>query len=64
MGLSGYLVSMDAKEQDILGEHVATHWYYVSNGRAMQAMLDCSASRLKMLIWTDGRIAPGNSRND
>ena len=30
---------MDVKEQDILGEDIATHWYYVAKGRAMRALL-------------------------
>lgn len=31
---------MDVKEEDILGADIATHWYYVSKGRAMRAFLD------------------------
>jgi len=30
---------MDVKEEDILGEDIATHWYYVSKGRAMRSFL-------------------------
>jgi SAM-dependent methyltransferase len=30
---------MDLKEEDILGEDIATHWYYVSKGRAMRSFL-------------------------
>ncbi len=30
---------MDVKEQDILGPDIAKHWYYVSKGRALRAML-------------------------
>lgn len=30
---------MDLKEESILGGHVADHWYYVSKGRALRALL-------------------------
>src|SRR5262245_31943972 len=30
---------MDLKEQDILGSHSATHWYYVSKGRVLRRLL-------------------------
>ena len=30
---------MDAKEENILGEDIATHWYYVSKGLAMRSFL-------------------------
>jgi 2-polyprenyl-3-methyl-5-hydroxy-6-metoxy-1,4-benzoquinol methylase len=30
---------MDLKEEDILGDKIDTHWYYVSKGRAMRALL-------------------------
>ena len=30
---------MDVKEEDILGADIATHWYYVSKGRAMRSFL-------------------------
>lgn len=30
---------MDVKEQDILGSDIATHWYYMSKGRAMLSLL-------------------------
>jgi len=30
---------MDVKEEDILGDAVRTHWYYVAKGRALRAML-------------------------
>jgi 2-polyprenyl-3-methyl-5-hydroxy-6-metoxy-1,4-benzoquinol methylase len=30
---------MDLKEQDILGDSLATHWYYVTKGRAMRSLL-------------------------
>jgi SAM-dependent methyltransferase len=30
---------MDVKEEDILGDAVHAHWYYVSKGRALRAML-------------------------
>jgi SAM-dependent methyltransferase len=30
---------MDLKEQDILGDSIADHWYYVTKGRAMRSLL-------------------------
>lgn len=30
---------MDVKEEDILGDAVRSHWYYVSKGRALRSML-------------------------
>jgi hypothetical protein len=30
---------MDLKEEDILGAEIASHWYYVAKGRALQAFL-------------------------
>jgi hypothetical protein len=30
---------MDLKEQDILGDSIARHWYYVTKGRAMRSLL-------------------------
>ena len=30
---------MDLKEEDILGEHIHTHWYYVAKGKAMRSFL-------------------------
>jgi hypothetical protein len=30
---------MDVKEEDILGADIATHWYYVAKGRALQSFL-------------------------
>jgi 2-polyprenyl-3-methyl-5-hydroxy-6-metoxy-1,4-benzoquinol methylase len=30
---------MDLKEQDFLGPAIASHWYYVSKGRAMRSLL-------------------------
>jgi len=30
---------MDVKEEDILGADIATHWYYISKGRAMRSFL-------------------------
>jgi Methyltransferase domain len=30
---------MDLKEEEILGEQTASHWYYVAKGRALRAML-------------------------
>ena len=30
---------MDLKEEDILGDKIHSHWYYVSKGRAMRALL-------------------------
>ena len=30
---------MDLKEQDILGPEIGRHWYYVSKGRALRALL-------------------------
>lgn len=30
---------MDLKEQDLLGDDAARHWYYVSKGRALRALL-------------------------
>ncbi len=30
---------MDVKEQEILGPDIGNHWYYVSKGRALRAML-------------------------
>lgn len=30
---------MDIKEEDILGDKINSHWYYVSKGRAMRAFL-------------------------
>ncbi len=30
---------MDIKEEDILGENIYGHWYYVSKGRAMRKFL-------------------------
>lgn len=30
---------MDVKEESVLGDQVGSHWYYVSKGRAMSAML-------------------------
>ncbi|MCH9673164.1 MAG: class I SAM-dependent methyltransferase [Gammaproteobacteria bacterium] len=30
---------MDIKEEAILGEHLARHWYYVSKGRAMRDLI-------------------------
>lgn len=30
---------MDVKEQEILGSDIGKHWYYVSKGRALRAML-------------------------
>jgi hypothetical protein len=35
---------MDVKEQDILGERIATHWYYVAKSNALQQFLGgCAA---------------------
>src|SRR5688572_5239911 len=31
--------TMDLKEQDILGPDIGRHWYYVSKGRALRALL-------------------------
>ncbi len=31
---------MDLKEEDILGDKIHDHWYYVSKGKAMRAFLD------------------------
>ncbi|MBI1301187.1 MAG: methyltransferase domain-containing protein [Alphaproteobacteria bacterium] len=31
---------MDLKEEDILGEKIHEHWYYISKGRAMRAFLE------------------------
>ena len=36
---------MDVKEQDILGDGVATHWYYVAKGDALLQFLDGCAAR-------------------
>ena len=30
---------MDVKEEEILGPDISTHWYYVSKGRALRALL-------------------------
>src|SRR5262245_27886797 len=30
---------MDLKEEDILGDSIAAHWYYVSKGRALRRFL-------------------------
>jgi SAM-dependent methyltransferase len=30
---------MDLKEQDILGDSISNHWYYVTKGRAMRSLL-------------------------
>lgn len=36
---------MDVKEEEILGDHVSSHWYYVSKGRALRAFVDTIAPR-------------------
>ncbi|MBM3485530.1 MAG: class I SAM-dependent methyltransferase [Alphaproteobacteria bacterium] len=36
---------MDVKEEEILGEHVSSHWYYVSKGRALRAFVAGIAPR-------------------
>jgi hypothetical protein len=36
---------MDVKEQDILGERIATHWYYVAKGNALLQFLGGCAAR-------------------
>src|SRR4051794_7336766 len=30
---------MDVKEESLLGDNLASHWYYVAKGRAVRAML-------------------------
>jgi len=38
---------MDLKEEDILGDKIGEHWYYVSKGRAMRAFLgDLKANQI------------------
>lgn len=35
---------MDLKEEDILGDKIHSHWYYISKGRAVRALLGCNIS--------------------
>jgi SAM-dependent methyltransferase len=40
---------MDVKEEDILGDRINDHWYYVSKGRAMREFIGAMVAPLEVL---------------